>query len=158
VIPVPAGPRFLAGVKAFRALTGAVQKSFQDPEHRVRLLLLGTLFALQEVAMRDPYVAARSARIPQGTIRVAVEGDDAVQGWLRKGPEGVTTGSGAPDREANAELIFRDRESAEVLLTGKLSAALALAERRVRLYGRIPMIQNMFPILDRVSDYMGGNS
>lgn len=158
VIPIPASPRFITGVKAFRKLTGAVQEAFQDPEHRVRLLLMGTLFALEEVASRDSYVAARARRIPDGTIAVSVEGDDEVRGWFRKGPEGITTGSGAPDSTPNAELQFADRDAAEALLAGKLPAALALAERRVRLYGRIPMIQNLFPVLDRVAVYMGGQS
>ena len=58
----------------------------------------------------------------------------------------------------NAELVFDSRETAEELLTGKLPAMLALAERKVRLFGRIPMIQNLFPILDRVAVYMGGAS
>ena len=154
VLPIPSSLRFLGGVKAFRALTGAVQEAFKDPEHRVRLLLMGTIFALEEVASRDTYVGSRSRRIPMGTIGVSVE-NDTVRGWLAKGPEGITSGSGDAPVEPNAELVFADRESAEALLTGKLSAALALAERRVRLYGRIPMIQNLFPVLDRVAAYMG---
>ncbi len=158
VVPIPSRPRFLAGVKAFRELTGAVQKSFQEPEHRVRLLLLGTLFALQEVATHDSYVAARVARIPSGIISVKVEGADDIQGWFRKDADGIRTGSGTSDAEPNAELVFADRETAEDLLTGKLPAMLALAERRVRLFGRLPMIQNLFPILDRVAVYMGGAS
>ena len=158
VVPIPSSPRFLGGVKAFRALSGAVKTAFQDPAHRVRLLLMGTLFALEEVASHDAYVAARVARIPAGTIGVSVENEPEIQGWFRKGPDGISTGAGAPDTEPNAELVFADRETAEALLTGKLSAALLLAERRVRLYGRLPMIRNLFPILDRVAAYMGGQS
>jgi hypothetical protein len=158
VIPIPSSPRFLAGVGAFRALTGAVQQGFKDPAHRVRLLLMGTLFALQEVASRDSYVAARVARIPAGTIGVSVENDPEITGWFRKGPDGISSGSGSPDTEPNAELVFADSETAEALLTGKLPAMLALAERSVKLHGRLPMIQNLFPILDRVAVYMGGQS
>jgi hypothetical protein len=157
VVPIPATPRFLTGIKAFRTLTGAVQSAFSDPEHRVRLLLLGTLFALQEVASRDAHVAAKERRIPFGTIAVFVQ-NDTIGGWLRKDESGISTGSGKPDAAANAELVFADRETAEELLTGKLPALLGLAERKVRLYGRIPMIQNLFPILDRVAAYMGGQS
>lgn len=162
VVPIPSSPRFLVGVAAFRALTGAVQNAFKDPDHRARLLLLGTLYALQEVAGRDPYVAARTARIPAGLIGVRVEGDAEVQGWFRRDGAGagggITTGAGAPDAVPNAELVFQDRETVLELLTGRLPAMLALAERRVRLYGRLPMIQNLFPILDRVAAYMGGNA
>ncbi|MEE8440351.1 MAG: hypothetical protein V3S41_01420 [Spirochaetia bacterium] len=158
VVPIPSSLRFLGGVSAFRALTGAVKAAFQDPAHRVRLLLMGTLFALEEVASHDAYVAARVARIPAGTIGVSVENEPEIQGWFRKEPEGISSGAGASDTEPNAELVFVDRETADALLTGKLSAALAVAERRVRLYGRLPMIQNLFPILDRVATYMGGQS
>lgn len=155
VIPVPSSPRFLGGIKAFRALTGAVQKTIQDPEHRARLLLMGTLYALQEVAARDAYVAARAARIPSGTIAVFVENDE-IGGWFRKSEGGFTSGPGKPDGQVNAELAFADRNTAEALLTGTLPAMLAVAERRVRIHGRLPMIQNLFPILDRVAVYMGG--
>ena len=158
VIAVPSSPRFLGGVSAFRALTGAVQTAFKDPAHRVRLLLMGTLFALEEVASHDAYVTARVTRIPTGIIGVSVENEPEIQGWFRKGTDGISSGAGAPEIEPNAELVFADRDSAEALLTGKLPAALALAERRVRLYGRLPMIQNLFPILDRVAAYMGGQS
>lgn len=168
VVPIPSSPRFLGGVRAFRALSGAVKAAFQDPAHRVRLLLMGTLFALEEVASHDAYVAARVARIPPGTIGVYVENEPEIQGWFRKASGALTTGgevserissgAGAPETEPNAELVFADREAAEALLTGKISAALALAERRVRLYGRVPMIQNLFPILDRVAAYMGSQS
>ena len=158
VVPVSSSPCFLSGVRAFRALSGAVQQAFTNPAHRVRLLLMGTLFALEEVASHDAYVAARVARIPAGTIGISVENDTEIQGWFRKGTDGISSGAGVPDVEPNAELVFADRESAEALLTGKLSAALSLAERRVRLYGRLPMIQNLFPILDRVAAYMGGQS
>ncbi len=158
VVPVPSSPRFLGAVSAFRALSGAVQAAFQNPAHGVRLLLMGTLFALEEVAVHDAYVAARVARIPAGTIGVSVENEPEIQGWFRKGAAGISSGAGAPDTEPNAELVFVDRESAEALLTGKISAALSLAERRVRLYGRLPMIQNLFPVLDRVASYMGGQS
>jgi hypothetical protein len=158
VIPIPSSLRFLRGIKAFRALTGAVQEAFKDLAQRARLLLMGTLFALQEVATHDTYVAARVARIPAGVIGVSVENDTEIRGWFRKGPEGISSGSGAPASEPNAELVFSDRDTAEALLTGKLPAALALAERRIRVYGRIPMIQNLFPILDRVAAYLGGGS
>ena len=158
VIPIPASPRVLGGVRAFKALTAAVQNAFKDPAHRVRLLLMGTLYALEEVATRDSYVAARVARIPAGVIGVSVEGDPDIRGWFRRGADGISSGPGEPEKEPNAELVFADRETAEALLTGKLPAMLALAERRVRLYGRIPMIQNLFPILDRVATYMGGQS
>jgi hypothetical protein len=158
VIPIPSSLRFLGGVKGFRALTGAVQKGFTDSAHRVRLLLMGTLFALQEVATHDDYVAARVARIPAGIIGVSVENDTKIKGWFRKDNNGISSGSGAPETEPNAELVFADSETAEALLTGKLPAMLALAERRVRLHGRLPMIQNLFPILDRVAVYMGGQS
>ena len=167
VIPIPSSLRFLSAVKAFRSLTAAVQSAFTDPAHRVRLLLMGTLFALEEVATRDPYVAARMARIPAGTIGVSVAGDPGVAGWLRKtaaaaqssGTAGgsLAAGSGAPE-SPNAELVFSDRDTAEALLTGRLPAMLALAERRISLFGRLPMIQNLFPILDRVATYMGGQS
>lgn len=158
VVPVPTSPRFLAGVRAFRALTGAVREAFDKPEHRIRLLLMGTLFALEEVANHDSYVAARVARIPDGTISVYVENDAENRGWFRRRSGRITTGSGTPAAEPNAELVFADRDTADALLTGRLPAMLALAERRVRLYGRIPMIQNLFPILDRVAVYMGGQS
>ena len=158
VVPIPSSPRFLGGVRAFRALSEAVKAAFGDPAHHVRLLLLGTLFALQEVASHDDYVAARVARIPAGTIGVSVENEPEIQGWFRKGAEGIASGAGAPLAEPNAELVFADPETAEALLTGKLPASLALAERRVRLYGRLPMIQNLFPVLDRVAAYMGGQS
>lgn len=157
VLPIPASLRFLGGIKAFRALTGAVQSAIANPEYRVGLLLMGTLFALQEVANRDAYVVSRANRIPHGTIAVFVE-NSGIRGWFRKNESGFAAGSGATDDHVNAELVFADSETAEALLTGKLPAMLALAERRVRLYGRIPMIQNLFPILDRVAAYMGGQS
>ncbi|MFW5688359.1 MAG: hypothetical protein ACOC1U_02215 [Spirochaetota bacterium] len=58
--------------------------------------------------------------------------------------------------QPNAILEFADRDAAIALLTGATPAMLALAERSVRIHGRLPMIQNLFPVLDRVSDYLGG--
>ena len=76
---------------------------------------------------------------------------------MRKSGDGFATGDG-PVEEPNAVLEFENRDAALALLTGETPAMLALAERSVRLYGRIPMIQNLFPILDRVAHYMGGGA
>ncbi|MFW5688360.1 MAG: hypothetical protein ACOC1U_02220 [Spirochaetota bacterium] len=82
VVPLPTSPRFVAAINAFRGLTARLRERFADPELRPRLLLLATLYGVEVVANRDPYVAARVARIPDGTIAVRVEGDDRVRGWL----------------------------------------------------------------------------
>ena len=137
---------------------------------------------MEEVANRDPWVAARVARIPDGTIAVGVSGDRGVTATVRvvraEGgtrprlavePAGVaasaeTVGGAGPVGGArpaavapNAVLEFSDRQAAADLLTGATSAALALAEGRVRLRGRLPMIQHLFPVLDLVAWYLGGN-
>ena len=180
VIPVPGSPRFPRAIATFRALSASLQQAFADPERRPRLLLLATLYAVEEVANRDPWVAARVARIPDGTIAVRVAGDAGVGATVRVTadggrprlavePAGVaasaeTVGGAGPVGGArpaavapNAVLEFSDRQAAADLLTGATSAALALAEGRVRLRGRLPMIQHLFPVLDRVASYLGGN-
>jgi len=177
VIPVPGSPRFLTAIRAFRALSASLQAAFGDADRRPRLLLLATLYALEEVANRDPYVSARVGRMPAGVILVRVEGEEAIEATVTVAhgtdgrprltveaavrPEGATAGATAAARpetpRPNAILEFADRQAAVDLLTGAVSAAGALADRRVRLYGRLPMIQHLFPVLDRVSWYMGGS-
>jgi hypothetical protein len=155
VLPVPASVKALRAIGAFRALTARLQERFTDTGMRPRLLLLATLYGVEEVANRDPYVAARVRRIPDGVVSVRIDGD--ADGWVQKTDGALRTGSGAMPagyEQANAELVFADRDAAIDLLTGACPAMLALAERRIRLYGRLPMIQNLFPILDRVSDYL----
>ena len=155
VIPIPAGLKVLRGIGAFRALTAKLQERFADAAMRPHLLLLATLYGVEEVANRDPYVAARVKRIPEGSLSVRIAGDGA--GWVQKSGRSLRTGSGdlPPGvARANAELEFADDQAAIDLLTGACPAMLALAERRVRLHGRLPMIQNLFPVLDRVSDYL----
>jgi hypothetical protein len=155
VFPLPSSVSAVRAVRAFRALTSRLQERFADDTMRPHLLLLATLFGVEEVGNRDPYVAAHVKRIPEGAISVRIAGDGA--GWVQKSSGLLRTGSGdlPPGVErANAELEFADRNAAIDLLTGACPAMLALAERRVRLYGRLPMIQNLFPVLDRVSDYL----
>ncbi|TFH04405.1 MAG: hypothetical protein E4H09_03665 [Spirochaetales bacterium] len=166
-IPVPTSPRFVSALTGFRKLTGALQEQFASAAARPRFLLGGTLFALQEVAGRDPYVTSRVRRIPDGTIAITTADLSAdgleVEGWFTRQGSAITTGIGPLPAEAdgskarpNAVLEFKDRDAAVALLSGTIPAMLALAERSVRLYGRLPMIQNLFPILDRVAHYMGG--
>ena len=155
VLPIPTSVKALRAIAAFRALTTRLQERFTDTGMRPRLLLLATLFGVEEVANRDAYVAARVRRIPDGVVSIRIDGD--ADGWVQKSGGALRTGSGAmpPGIErANAELVFADRQAAIDLLTGACPAMLGLAERRIRLYGRLPMIQNLFPILDRVSDYL----
>lgn len=159
LIPLPGSIKAGRAIRAFRALTAALRSRIGSPEDRPRLLLLATLYAVEEVANRDAYVASRVARIGDGLILLRVAGDESVRAWIRKESGRITTGAlGEGERapEADAELEFADRQAAVDLLTGATPAMLALAERRVRLYGRLPMIQNLFPVLDRVSDYLGG--
>ncbi len=156
VVPIPTGLRFARAGASFRALTGQLTAAFADDQTRPRMLLLATLFALEQVARHDPYVAARLARIPHGTIMVTMANTRALIVRDANGLSvraGQTTGDGV-EASANAELEFADTDTALALLTGKISAAIALAERRVLLHGRIPMIQNLFPIIDRVGVYL----
>ncbi|TVQ23028.1 MAG: hypothetical protein EA382_10935 [Spirochaetaceae bacterium] len=156
VIPIPTGFRFVRAGASFRALTGALAAAFADDQTRPRMLLLATLFAVEQVARHDPYVAARLARIPHGTIMVTMASTRAM---ILRDANGLSVRAEQAtaddvDASANAELEFADADTALALLTGKISAAIALAERRVLLHGRIPMIQNLFPIIDRVGVYL----
>jgi len=149
-------------IAGFKTLTSRIpvyinaEPDFLDKNFRAvtRMLICAALRGIKEVAENDSYTAARVAGIPDGIIALQVENDAGLEARIEKSGSSFTVTTIADGRIPNAVLTFKDADTAHKLFTGKINAVVALGTSDVRIRGRIPMIQGLFPILDRLSYYM----
>lgn len=161
VIPLPASPRFMKAVKAFMDSSKRVgelsgQREFADEAEKqvvTDMLMTAALRGVVETAQADPWTAPNSAKMPDGLVELAVEGTD-LKGWVRRQGERWESGRGDAPGPVNSRLTFADLDTAFGLFTGRVVALNALGRGTVSIRGRVPMIQTLFPLLDRFSEIM----
>jgi len=162
VIPLPGNPAFLNALKTFQAGTARLQQIMSAaPEEgealyteKTRLLLAATVTGIRQVARGDLSVRAKFDHIARGTIELFVEEEPSLAWHLVKQQDDLLTFPGRPAVRGNAQLSFRTVAAAHDLLTGKLNAMAALGTSEVKIRGKLPMVQNLFPLLDRLGFYM----
>ncbi len=163
LIPLPTGPGFFKALKAFQRSAGAVVAAMDvNPdipdtpalEKKTRLLLRAALRGVCEVYNHDHWVAARASHIPEGRIGIGVAGRKDISGVIVVN-KGLMILEREPSEEGvNAFLEFSDVKVCHAVLTGVEPALGALGEGRVMTKGKLPMIQGLFPLLDRFGEIM----
>lgn len=161
VVPLPASPKFLKAVKAFLAASRRVgelsaQREFSDDAEKLtvtEMLMTAALRGVVETARADPWTAPKSAKMPDGIVELTV-GDSELKGWVRREGEIWESGRGRAPGKVNARLSFADIDTAFGLFTGSVVALNALGRGTVSIRGKVPMIQTLFPLLDRFSEIM----
>ena len=123
-------------------------------EKKTRLLLTAALRGVSEVYNYDHWVCYKSAAIPEGKIAVLIVSRPEISGTITIDSKTMTFEPGADPASANAVLEFADIETCYGVLTGKLAAIGELGSGRVMLRGKLPMIQGLFPLLDRFGELM----
>lgn len=126
-----------------------------DPEYlkiNTRFTLNTAMNAVKFLAIHDPLGKFNRAHIPTGTVQFQV---------LPDGPSAVLTFDGdtievsdQPCARPSAVLLFKDEQTANDLLNGNCDAFAALATGDVKMKGRIPMIEAINLILDRIPMYL----
>lgn len=161
VIPLPTSPNFLKAVKAFMASSERVgelsaRREFANDEEKeavTDMLMTAALRGVIETARTDPWTASRSSKMPDGLVELKVEGT-VLKGWIRRRGAVWESGRGEAPGPVNSRLTFADLDTAFGLFTGNVVALHALGRGTVSIRGRIPMIQTLFPLLDRFSEIM----
>jgi len=163
LIPLPTGPGFLKAVKAFAACAKAVSAAMatvppegdrEGLERKTRLLLTAALRGVCEVYNHDHWTAPRSEHIPRGRIGIGVTGRPDLSGVIAVGEGRMELERESSLEGVNALLEFRDPSVCYAVLTGAEPALGALGDGRVMTKGRLPMIQGLFPLLDRFGEIM----
>lgn len=162
-IPYPTGLGFTRALGAFQKCAGAVSKAMshvpeendsEGIEKKTRLLLTAALRGVCEVYNYDHWVKMKSASIPAGTIAVVIADKDYIKGTITVQDKRMSFSPGADLKRANAVLEFADVPTCYAVLTGQKAAMAELGSGRVMLRGRLPMIQGLFPLLDRFGELM----
>lgn len=162
-IPYPSGGGFTKALKAFQSCAAAVGKAMSTIPHKddaegiekkTRLLLTAALRGVCEVYNYDHWVKMKSASIPEGTIAVLIADKPEISGSITIKNKKMSYEPGADLKAANAVLEFADIDTCYGVLTGQVAAMSKLGSGKVMLKGRIPMIQGLFPLLDRFGELM----
>jgi hypothetical protein len=117
------------------------------------LLMTAALRGVAETAMADPWTAPKASHMPEGIVELHVEGTK-LRGWIECSGHLWRAGRGASPGKVNARLSFADMDTALGLFTGKVAALNALGRGKVSIRGRVPMVQVLFPLLDRFGEIM----
>ncbi|MCG8454287.1 MAG: hypothetical protein MI717_14035 [Spirochaetales bacterium] len=164
LIPIPLSPSFLKAAQAFQTLSSrggelCARREFSTEEEQrqtLDMLMTAALRGVAETAMIDSWTAAKSASMSHGIVQVQTQ-NGSVQGWLKRDGKVFSSGRGAAPAPANARLCFSDESVGLGVFTGTLPALKALGRGHVSIRGRVPMIQALFPLLDRFGQIMAWN-
>ena len=163
ILPLPNGTAFLSALKAFQSCAGAVAKAMdfvpekQDAEglnKKTPLLLTAALRGVCEVYNYDHWLKIKSSHIPAGKIGVSVSDNPEIGGVITVGKGQMSLDLHEDKEKVNAQLIFKTTELCYQVLTGATPAMGAVGDSRLMLKGRLPMIQGLFPLLDRFGELM----
>ncbi|MCP4114296.1 MAG: hypothetical protein GY737_02630 [Desulfobacteraceae bacterium] len=162
--PVPVkGIRYLNFLsKEFPRITDRLEfylkpdgERLDDPDYlrvNTRFTLNTAVNAVRLLALHDPLGKFNRAHIPTGTVEFKV---------LPQGPSAVLSFDGdtvevsdQPCASPSAVLLFKNEKTANDLLNGNSDAFAALATGDVMMKGRIPMIEAINLILDRIPLYL----
>ncbi|MDC7240720.1 MAG: hypothetical protein PQJ50_10200 [Spirochaetales bacterium] len=162
-IPLPTGVGFTKAIKAFQSCAGAVSSAMSHVpedtdipgiEKKTILLLTAALRGVSEVYNHDHWVCYKAAAIPAGKIAVIIKDRPDIAGTLTVESKVMSYAAGTDTGSANAVLEFADIETCYGVLSGKLAAMGELGSGKVMLRGKLPMIQGLFPLLDRFGELM----
>lgn len=161
VFPLPLSLNFMKAGKAFSASSQrvgeltAIRTFADDAEKRLvtELLMTAALRGVAETAAADPWTASKSSAMPDGIVEISVDGTD-LTGWVCRSGYSWISGRGVPPAGPNARLTFADLDTAFGLFTGSVAALNALGRGALSIRGKVPMIQVLFPLLDRFGEIM----
>lgn len=154
-IPIPRGPGPGAALSYFRAAAPRAAALISDAAvpvaARARLMAVAALRGLAAVGSTDPALAERLAHVPDGSVAVTAPGSFSL-GVVKRGL--VISATDEAPQACSARLSFADPSAALAVLSGRRPAVVALGSGEVTVNGLLPLVQGMFGILDRVSDYL----
>ncbi len=126
-----------------------------DPDYlalNTRFSLSTAVFAVRELCLLDEVGQLNAAHIPKGTVLFKVLPDGpAMHLVFQRGDIEVVKGEA---KQPSAVMLFKNQQVANDLLNGKGDAFTAIAAEDVMIRGRIPMIEAINPILDRIPLYL----
>ena len=122
-------------------------------EINTRLNLGVAAYAVRELATWDPMGKLNAASMPEGTVAIRVLPDGPFVSIV-KSDCGYAVGEAQPENPM-AVMTFRDMAVANSLMNGKCDAFAALARGDVSMKGRIPMIESVNLLMDRIPHYLG---
>lgn len=163
IIPLPTGGSFLKALNSFRKCASAVGLAMNiipdkdddaGIEKKTRLLLTAALRGVCEVYNHDHWILVKSRHIPIGTIGVRIKNRPDMGGVIMVEQHNMSVVMNGNQEAVNAVLEFSDLNVCYGVLTGSLPALGALGDSRVMLRGKLPMIQGLFPLLDRFGEIM----
>ncbi len=131
------------------------QTKLEDPEYLKinTCLTLNTAFrAVKLLALHDPVGKLCGAHIPDGTLQFEVLPDGPFMAMEFAGKE-ITVLS-EPCQRPSAVMQFKNADVANALLNGNVDAFAALAAGDVAIRGKIPIIESVNLILDRIPVYL----
>jgi hypothetical protein len=126
-----------------------------DPECmalNTRMTLYTAAFAARELALHDTVGRLLASSIPDGSVSMMVmpDGPAATLRFARGAIDIVKSADETPD----ALMQMDGMDTAHEFLNGQLDTFAAIASGRIRIRGRIPMIDALGTILDRVPRYL----
>ncbi len=163
VTPIPSRGFFHIGflLKKFIPLTDILTKylradaaALEDPaffEKSTSLMLYVIAGAIAQLGNHDPVSRASASYIPDGTVRVAIDGGPAAIVYAKD--HILSTVAGDTD-DYTAYMRFADMHTARDLFDGRLNAVAAVGMGLVRVGGMISAVDNINRILDRVALYL----
>jgi hypothetical protein len=167
VIPLPGGlaaGRALAYFKTAGARVGAaiagrpLPGTGQAVEEGIRaaLLIEAAVRGVVELANHDSTLRKRRAHMGNGSVELVVADEPraTITVDARQPQLGARIGAAEGGRPS-ARVSFESARVAIDVLTGTRSAAVALGSGAVKLRGRLSLIQNLFPMLDRLASLLG---
>ena len=152
--------RFLTG--AFIKLTELLTKYLRASEEDLRdtdffeksttLMFYTIASAISQIGNEDRIGRASASYIPDGTIRLSVRGGPSA--LIEARDHRLKTVKRPGEEAVSAWMEFGSMEIARDLFEGRRNSLACIGTGEIRLGGRVPMLDNMNRILDRVALYL----
>ncbi len=127
----------------------------KDPDYlKINTILTAqtAFFALAEIGNNDRIGKLNASRIPDGDINVIVQdGGPSLNIKANNGRLEALKGASASPR---AVMSFKNLQTANAMLNGKIDAYTCIATGDVELKGFIPMLDSMNKLLSQVPEYL----
>ncbi len=121
-------------------------------EINTRLNLGVAAYAVRELATWDPMGKLNAASMPEGTLAIKVLPDGPSVSIVKE--NGTYAVGEENPKDPMAVMSFRDMSVANDLMNGKCDAFAALARGDVSMKGKIPMIESVNLLMDRIPHYL----
>jgi len=154
VLPIPVGRGAFAALRFFRQGASKAPLLISDPATpqnlKAHLLAAAALYGVSQAAT-DPGLAERLSEVPDGIASVEAPGSFSYS--LEKRGTAVRVLDEVSENP-QVRLIFKDPSAAVAVFTGRRPAVIALGSGEVVMEGLLPLIQGLFSVLDRLSEYL----